>query len=52
MANAGAGMDDGGAQSPVLLEQVMGAFKKETLSKATPPGDTGTAAQVIERAHR
>jgi hypothetical protein len=42
MANSGAGMDDGGAQSPVLLEQVMGArsdskpFNEETLSGATP----------------
>jgi hypothetical protein len=50
MANTGAGMDDGDVQSLVLREGVTGArsdskpFKNETLSKATPPGDTGTAA--------
>jgi hypothetical protein len=58
MGNAGTGMEDIGAQSPFLLEEVTGArsdsnpFKKETLSKATPPGDTGTAAQVKKRPNR
>jgi hypothetical protein len=43
MANTGAGMDDGDAQSPVLLEEVMGTrsdskpFNEETLPGATPP---------------